>query len=130
MTELILSIAAAITALGIIFAFGKSMVKKTRAFKEKADSALDAINGRPEIVNPETGKVLLEAAPSIMHRVALIEEVQLQMAQSMNTIAETNDRIIQVEQSVMEAIDGFNEEKERGHAEIWEAISKLSQAKD
>lgn len=123
--ELIIKIGGVITALGIIWGFLGPGRRAYKRFKERAEQAFDAINGRDEVLHPETGEVLLESAPGIVQRVAVMEQTQHAIGESLKAIAETNDRLVALEDQMLQGFSDMRSDKEEAHAALWQAISEL-----
>lgn len=121
----IIAIGGLVTALTIIGGAVVWLRRVLKGFKNKAEQAFDAINGRDEVLHPETGEVLLESAPGIVQRVAVMEQTQHAIGESIKAIAETNSRLVGLEEQVQQGFEDIKSDKEEAHTALWQAISEL-----
>ena len=140
----------AVVALGAaVFAIYKVVTKaakKYRTIAEKANNLYDSIVGSDAIIDPETGKVLRPAKPSLGTRVATIEDWQSETAHALKTLAENQETVVMVKEQMANILqsletrdaqgqaivdewtkwrESFEHAKENAHAEIWETLRSI-----
>jgi hypothetical protein len=83
-------------ALGTIYVLTRKAGRKAQAFANKANQVSDVLLGRPAILHPETGEVLVDETPGIGTRMAHIERWQSEAVPILKTLAETQSQLAQV----------------------------------
>src|SRR5690606_11809705 len=74
--------------------------RRSRAFTAKVDGGLDSLVGRPDMVHPDTGEVLVPATPGLGPRLATIEATLVELAETHALLTALTARVDRVEARV------------------------------
>lgn len=96
MLEYIILAAAVLAALTAILAFFKKGLRRAGRFFRKVNSAMDTMNGRPAILHPDTGEVLVDETPGLGLRLATMEEAIVALSQTNKAVLDLNVRVDEV----------------------------------
>ena len=124
--ERILLTAAVVTALGVLWAVFYKSYHKIRYCIERLDSLIDSVLGADPLIDPISQTVLRPALPGICARMEAIEQWQITTAETLQHIAETQSRLVDIDQRLTDLVEHKNSE----HQRIWEAIESLQPKPD
>lgn len=107
-------IVAIVGALGTLFVVARRSLRKAGGALAKGNQVFDVMLGRPAILHPETGEVLVPETPGIGTRMAHIESWQTRtdvilekMADTTSELVRTNRRIDTVHDKLNRHLDGI-----------------------
>lgn len=127
--SIIITAAAVASALGVLWALGRKLVKRARVGLTKVGAATDALLGRDAVLHPDTGAVLVPATPGLGVRLAGIEETQSDLTSAVATMAKTVADVAALQQQVTDltgtvhAHMTYAEEHDR---KVWDSIRELT----
>lgn len=127
MQTLALAISATLAALGIIWLRLRSTGVKLRRFWSKIDSAMDTLNGRGEILHPDTGSVLVEATPGLGVRLAHIEFAIVSLSETHAALKNLTVRVDSIDTRLTDHLTDTDTAREEA-SEMWRAIAAVAEA--
>ena len=79
--------------LAVLAGGARWLGKRVVLIVRKVDGAVDALVGRPALVHPDTGAVLVEATPGLGPRLATIEAALVELTHTQRAIADLGVRV-------------------------------------
>lgn len=133
--ESILTIAAFVTAFAaaavVLYKTMRWLGRKVVATYQKGDQAFDVLVGRPEILHPETGQVLVPATPGLGMRLATMEHAIVSLSHVHRDVTELTERVEEVAETLDTHITESAENNRLRMQEqkaMWDAVQAVAKA--
>lgn len=108
-------IVAIVGALGTLWVVLKKFRRKAVVVADKANAVTDVLLGRPAILHPETGEVLVPETPGIGTRMATIEKWQSEAGPILKQLADTQAQMVRAHTRIDKVEERLEDHINAGH---------------